>query len=93
MAASATVPARWTDLPRRRERGAASGRARRRRRRGGCSLSGWSGCGRGVRVRGGASVRKRRWSMSGQLALAVSEEAVVAAAVWETLPAERRSAR
>ena len=26
--------------------------------------------------------------MSGQLALAISEERVVAAAVWETLPAE-----
>ncbi len=28
--------------------------------------------------------------MSGQLALAVSEERVVAAAVWETLPPERQ---
>jgi hypothetical protein len=28
--------------------------------------------------------------MSGQLALVIDEEAVVAAAVWETLPPERR---
>jgi hypothetical protein len=28
--------------------------------------------------------------MSGQLALVIEEEAVVAAAVWETLPAESR---
>ena len=28
--------------------------------------------------------------MSGQLALVIEEEMVVAAAVWETLPAERR---
>jgi hypothetical protein len=28
--------------------------------------------------------------MSGQLALVIDSEAVVAAAVWETLPAERR---
>jgi hypothetical protein len=28
--------------------------------------------------------------MSGQLALVIEEETVVAAAIWETLPAERR---
>ena len=39
-------------------------------------------------VRGGASVRNAEVIVSGQLALAVSEERVVAAAVWETLPAE-----
>jgi hypothetical protein len=30
--------------------------------------------------------------MSGQLALAIEEETLVAAAVWETLPPERRAA-
>ena len=30
--------------------------------------------------------------MSGQLALAIDEQALVAAAVWETLPPERRAA-
>jgi hypothetical protein len=35
---------------------------------------------------------KTEVTMSGQLALAIDEEAPVAAAVWETLPSERRAA-
>jgi hypothetical protein len=33
---------------------------------------------------------KKEVTMSGQLALMIDEEALVAAAVWETLPIERR---
>jgi hypothetical protein len=42
-------------------------------------------------VRGaGEPLVKTEAVMSGQLALVIDSEAVVAAAVWETLPAERR---
>jgi len=34
--------------------------------------------------------RKRRFAVSGQLALVTGEEVLVAAAVWETLPPERQ---
>src|SRR3954453_2338053 len=68
---------------RRRRRWGCSGR----RRRGGCSRSAWSGCGRGVR-RGAQPPVQTEVVVSGQLALAVSEERLVAAAVWETLPPE-----
>jgi hypothetical protein len=34
--------------------------------------------------------RKRRFAVSGQLALVTSEEVLVPAAVWETLPPERQ---
>jgi hypothetical protein len=34
--------------------------------------------------------RKRRCAVSGQLALVTSEEVLVPAAVWETLPPERQ---
>src|SRR3954463_8237137 len=59
----------------------------RRRRRGGCSRIAWSGCGRVVR---GAAEPPLQTEVvvSGQLALAMSDERVVAAAVWETLPPE-----
>src|SRR6188472_3912087 len=67
------------------------GRSRRwgRRRRGGCSRSAWSRCSRGVR-RGSEPLRETEGvvGVSGQLALAISEERLVAAAVWETLPVE-----
>jgi len=56
-----------------------------RRQRGGCCWSAPSGCGR---VRGDAeSPPKTEAIVSGQLALATSEQ-IVAAAVWETLPVE-----
>jgi hypothetical protein len=41
----------------------------------------------GARCRG---PRKRRFAVSGQLALVTSEEALVPAAVWETLPPEHQ---
>jgi hypothetical protein len=50
-------------------------------------LSGWSGCGRSVRVKAQPPVQTEV-VVSGQLALAVSEDRLVAAAVWETLPPE-----
>jgi hypothetical protein len=34
--------------------------------------------------------RKRRWSLSGQLALVIDEASVAPAAVWETLPPQRQ---
>ena len=34
--------------------------------------------------------RKRRFTVHGQLALVTSEEVLVSAAVWETLPPERQ---
>ena len=34
--------------------------------------------------------RKRRFAVSGQLALVTGEEVLVAVAVWETLPPERQ---
>src|SRR3954452_9474053 len=59
----------------------------RRRRRGGCWRSGWARCGRGVRC-GPEPAAMTEASVSGQLALAVEERTLVAAAVWETLPPE-----
>jgi hypothetical protein len=47
------------------------------------------GCGLVVRV-GIEPPLKTEVMMSGQLALVIDEEALVAAAVWETLPLERR---
>jgi hypothetical protein len=47
------------------------------------------GCGRRVRF-GVEPPVKKEVTMSGQLALMIDEEALVAAAVWETLPIERR---
>ncbi len=45
----------------------------------------------GLVVRGGVeSPVKTEVAMSGQLALVIGEETVVAAAVWETLPPERQ---
>src|SRR3954466_15967011 len=61
----------------------------RRRRRGGCWRSGWARCGRGVRC-GPEPAAMTEASVSGQLALAVEERTLVAAAVWETLPPECR---
>src|SRR5258708_6392347 len=58
-----------------------------RRRRGGCWRSGWARCGRGVRCESQPAAMIEA-SVSGQLALAVSEQSLVAAAVWETLPPE-----
>jgi len=58
-----------------------------RRSAGGCFWHEGSGCG----VRGeGESPWKTEVLVSGQLALAVVEETVVPAAVWETLPVERQ---
>src|SRR4051812_49807253 len=62
-----------------------------RRGRGGCWWSVRSGCGHLVRV-GVEPPAKTEVTMSGQLALAIEEETLVAAAVWETLPPERRAA-
>jgi hypothetical protein len=52
-------------------------------------VSGSRGCGSGVRadVKPGA---KTEANVSGQLALAIGEWTVAAAAVWETLPPERQ---
>jgi hypothetical protein len=57
--------------------------------RGGCCASAPSGCGRAVRRRVEPLV-KTEAAMSGQLALVIGEETLVSAAVWETLPPERR---
>jgi hypothetical protein len=62
----------------------------RRLGRGGCWVSGWWRCASAVRV-GVEPPPKTEVAMSGQLALATSEH-VVAAAVWETLPAEAQHA-
>ncbi len=62
----------------------------RRRRRGGCGACGWRACWSVVR----AAVEppaETEVAMSGQLALVMSET-VVAAAVWETLPAASQHA-
>ena len=84
MAAWGTMPARWTDLPRR-----TGGRVR-------WVWSTYAGCvallgerlgglkARGVR-RGAQRSAKTEVSVSGQLALVMSEQTVVGAAVWETL--------
>src|SRR3954465_10154343 len=66
------------------------GRSRRggRRRRGGCSLNALSSCGRGVRRAAEPLRETEEASVSGQLALAITEQRLVAAAVWETLPVE-----
>jgi hypothetical protein len=58
----------------------------RRQWRGGCWASGWRRWASVVRV-GVERAVKTEVAMSGQLAL-VTGEGVVAAAVWETLPAE-----
>src|SRR3954447_25495752 len=60
----------------------------RLRQRGGCSLSAWKRCGCVVRVSAEPPRETAEVVMSGQLALAVSEERLVAAAVWEALPPE-----
>jgi len=58
-----------------------------RRRGGGCCWRGRSGC----VVRGEVGPpSKTEVLVSGQLALALGEETVVPAAVWETLPPERQ---
>src|SRR4051794_14583123 len=62
-----------------------------RRGRGGCWWSARSGGEHLVRG-GGEPPAKTEVRMSGQLALVIDEEALVAAAVWETLPPERRAA-
>jgi hypothetical protein len=49
-----------------------------------------SWCGRVVRRGAEPPVQTPEVIVSGQLALAMSEQRVVAAAVWETLPAERQ---
>jgi len=66
------------------------GRSRRwgRRRRGGCSLNALSSCGRGVRRAAEPLRETEEVSVSGQLALAITEQRLVAAAVWEALPVE-----
>src|SRR3954465_13649038 len=66
------------------------GRSRRwgRRRRGGCSLSALSRCGRGVRQERAPLRETEEVRVSGQLALAIREQRLAAAAVWETLPVE-----
>lgn len=87
----------WTGPPgRSRRAGRICRGARRRHRRqavwgrrrvGGCFWRELSSCG----VRGeGESPWKTEVLVSGQLALAVVEETVVPAAVWETLPVERQ---
>src|SRR5437764_14455629 len=60
-----------------------------RRRGGGCCWRGWGGCTRADRD-GLEPTAKTEVTMPGQLALAVEEETVVPAAVWETLPGERQ---
>jgi hypothetical protein len=87
----------WTALPGRSRRAGRICRGGRhpllrlvawdRRRAGGCFWRVGSGCD----VRGeGESPWKTEVLVSGQLALAVVEETVVPAAVWETLPVERQ---
>ena len=59
----------------------------RRRRGGGCCWRGRGSCG----VRGGVEPpAKTEVLVSGQLALVIETEAVVPAAVWESLPTEQR---
>jgi hypothetical protein len=82
-----TIPARWTDLPR------VSAEAEllwwgSRRQVGGDWVSWSRRCGRGVRGDAESPV-KTEVSMSGQLALGLSE-VLVAAAMWESLPPERQ---
>lgn len=61
----------------------------RRRRAGVCCWRGRGSC--GVVVRGGVEPPvKTEVLVSGQLALVIETEAVAAAAVWESLPIERR---
>src|SRR6187200_3053699 len=60
-----------------------------RRARGGCCASALLGWGCVVRRRVEPLV-KTEAVMSGQLALVIGEESLVSAAVWETLPPERR---
>jgi hypothetical protein len=85
---SGTIPARWTDLPGRVEAEPGLGVL--------ASPAGWRLLlGRGERLRGvvraGVEPRgKTEARMSGQLALATSEQMLVPAAVWETLPPERQ---
>ncbi len=82
-----TIPARWTDLPRvsvgELPLGVVASPAAC-----GCSVSGWRRCGPFVRPEPQPAA-KTEVEMSGQLALQTSE-ALVAAAVWETLPPERQ---
>ena len=81
---SGTIPARWTDLPRRRavERPLGVVATPAAWRLLGERLAGLAG----AVVRGGVEPAvKTEVSMSGQLALTTGEQ-VVAAAVWETLP-------
>ena len=60
-----------------------------RRRGGGCCWRAVRRCGRGVRV-GVEPPPKTEVLVPGQLALVIEEQAVVPAAVWETLPLERQ---
>jgi hypothetical protein len=87
----------WMGLPVRSRRGGQICRGGRRRQRllvvwdrrpaGGCFWRERSGC----VVRGeGEFPAKTEVLVAGQLALAVVEETVVPAAVWETLPVERQ---
>jgi len=82
-----TIPARWTDLPVRGSPERSLGVV--------ASPAAWrlllARAGALSDVRGAVEPpRKREATMSGQLALALREETVVPAAVWETLPAEAR---
>jgi hypothetical protein len=83
-----TIPARWTDLPPRVAPEPAVG--------GLGSPAAWRLLGEGVeglrrgRPRGRAASAETEVAMSGQLALATSEQVLVAAAVWETLPPVRQ---
>jgi hypothetical protein len=60
-----------------------------RRRRGVFLASGWRRCEHVVRGGVEPASKRKEARMSGQLAL-VMDEALVAAAVWETLPSERQ---
>lgn len=62
-----------------------------RRRRGGCWARVLRRCGVGVRC-GAQRSAKTEAIVSGQLALVMGEQTVVAAAVWETLPVSSQQA-
>ena len=87
---SGTIPARWTDLPRRveprPELGALASPAGWR-----LLASDWRACARAVVRDRPQSPMKTEVVMSGQLALQVGAKMTVApAVVWETLPVDRR---
>ena len=86
--APGAIPARWTDLAE-RSRGEDCWCRRYRLGRGGCCRRGASRCA-GAVWSARQPPAKTEAPLVGQLALVTSEETVAPAAVWETLPPERR---